>query len=144
MGGFVLQKDGRVQRVLGWNTLMILHDLGAINLSDITEARINDHSKADGFAKGLALLQTCWFIIQCIARFSDGKLVLTEIELVTAALAVLSLVMYFLWWNKPFNADIPILVTLCEPRNGSPMYYLGEHNQENDPGNEPFIFSYTM
>jgi len=111
MGGFVLL-EGKKKRILGWKRLMEYYKARQIDLSDITEASINDHSKADGFAKGLALLQTCWFIVQCIAWFADHHLVLTELELITAALAVLSLAMYFLWWNKPFNAEIPIMITL--------------------------------
>jgi len=120
MGGFVLHEKGKQRRILGWEPLMEHYKAGRINLSTITEARINDHSKADGFAKGVALLQTIWFIIQCVARFSSNKnLVLTELEIVTAALATLSLVMYFLWWNKPFNAEIPIIVTLSLPKSDS-------------------------
>jgi len=111
MGGFVLL-EGKKKHILGWKHLMEYYKARQIDLSDITEASINDHSKADGFAKGLALLQTCWFIVQCIARFADHHLVLTELELVTGALAVLSLAMYFLWWNKPFNAEIPIMIIL--------------------------------
>jgi len=104
--------------VLGWKPLMQHYKDGKINLSDVTETSINDHSKADGLAKGLALLQTSWFIIQCIARFANPALVLTELELVTAALAVLSLVMYFLWWNKPFNAEVPILINVLDAEAG--------------------------
>ena len=96
MGGFVLV-DGKKRGIIGWQPLMKYYKAGQIDLSDITEASINYHSKVDGFAKGLALLQTCWFIVQCIARFADHHLVLTELELITAALAVLSLAMYFLW-----------------------------------------------
>jgi len=118
MGGFVLV-DGKKRGILGWKPLMEYYKAGRIDLSEITEASINDHSKADGFAKGLALLQTCWFIVQCIARFADHHLVLTELELITAALAVLSLAMYFLWWNKPFNAEIPIIITLSNPQTDS-------------------------
>ena len=118
MGGFVLV-DGKKRGILGWEPLIEYYKAGQIDLSDITEASINDRSKADGFAKGLALLQTGWFIVQCIARFSDNHLVLTELELATAALAVLSLAMYFLWWNKPFNAEIPIIITLSNAQTGS-------------------------
>ncbi|KAF9566499.1 hypothetical protein CPC08DRAFT_614544, partial [Agrocybe pediades] len=100
MGGLMLHDKGRAKQVLGWETLMHYYQAGRIDLSSATEASINDHSKADGLAKGLALLQTFWFIVQCIARFSDKSLVLTELELATAALAVLSLIMYLLWWNK--------------------------------------------
>jgi len=129
MGGFVLV-DGNKRGILGWKPLMDYYKAGRIDLSDITEASINDHSKADGFAKGLALLQTCWFIVQCIARFSDHHLVLTELELITAALAVLSLAMYFLWWNKPFNAEIPIMITLSHAQTGSSTDDSDYHNSK--------------
>ncbi|KAF9555526.1 hypothetical protein CPC08DRAFT_711929 [Agrocybe pediades] len=112
MGGFMLREEGKKDRVLGWKALKEYYKQGRLDLSDVTEDRINDHSKADGFAKGLALLQMFWFITQCVVRFFDKNLILTELELVTAALALLSLVMYFLWWNKPFNAGIPITITL--------------------------------
>jgi len=133
MGGFVLRESGKPNRVLGWKELVEYYKTGRIDLSDVTEARIKDHSKADGFAKALALLQILWFIIQCIARVSDKRLVLTKLELATAALAVLSLVMYFLWWNKPFNAEIPIIVTVVSshtPRHCS------IHHDDDCPTNE--------
>ncbi|KAF9542829.1 hypothetical protein CPC08DRAFT_716872 [Agrocybe pediades] len=112
MGGFMLREEGKEERVLVWKALKEYYKQGQLDLSDITEDRINDHSKADGFAKGLALLQMFWFITQCVARLVDKNLILTELELATAALALLSLVMYFLWWNKPFNAGVPITITL--------------------------------
>ncbi|KAF9566529.1 hypothetical protein CPC08DRAFT_100398 [Agrocybe pediades] len=114
MGGFVLYKKGKAYAVLQWDTLVELCEAGRINLADVTESKINDHSKADGFGKAIALLQTTWFITQCGARFFDTHLVLTELELMTTALAVLSLAMYILWWNKPFNADTPIALTLLD------------------------------
>jgi len=110
----MIHKKGQEKRVLTLPVLARYYSQGRIDLSGITEARINDHSKADSFAKGIALLQTLWFIVQCVARFADRHLVLTELELVTAALAVLSLVMYALWWNKPFNAEIPIVLTVSD------------------------------
>ncbi|KAF9555618.1 hypothetical protein CPC08DRAFT_820979 [Agrocybe pediades] len=109
MGGFMLHEEGREDRVLELQPF--LENYRQLDLSGVTEARINDHSKADWFAKGLALLQMFWFIAQCIARFFDKSLVLTELELATAALALLSLVMYFLWWNKPFNVGVPITIS---------------------------------
>ncbi|KAF4616485.1 hypothetical protein D9613_008691 [Agrocybe pediades] len=114
MGGFVLYKQGKPYVVLQWDTLIELYQAGRIDLADITEDKINDHSKADGFGKAIALLQTSWFITQCGARFFDTHLVLTELELITAALSVLGFVMYILWWNKPFNAEIPIAITLLD------------------------------
>ncbi|KAF4610988.1 hypothetical protein D9613_006714 [Agrocybe pediades] len=120
MGGFVLYQEGIAHQVLGWHTLLEYYSQGRINLCRITEQSINDHSKADGFGKGIALVQTLWFIIQCVARFSDERLVLTELELLTAALAVLSLIMYLLWWYKPFKAETPVSITLLEPNSWHP------------------------
>jgi len=114
MGGFMIYDKEQQKRVLTLPILARYYSQGRIDLSGVTGASINDHSKADGFAKGMALLQTLWFIVQCVARFSDRHLVLTELELVTAALAVLSLVMYALWWNKPFNTEIPIVLTVSD------------------------------
>ncbi|KAF9566588.1 hypothetical protein CPC08DRAFT_703949 [Agrocybe pediades] len=118
MGGFVLHAKDGPRRILDWpewEQLMEYYKDGRVDLSKITEATIDDHSKADGFAKCIALIQTSWFIVQSIARLSDKHLLLTELELVTAALAVLSLFMYCFWWNKPFNAEVPIVIILLDP-----------------------------
>ncbi|KAF4616957.1 hypothetical protein D9613_008728 [Agrocybe pediades] len=93
MGGFVLYEKDKPKRILEWKALI----------------------KADAFGKCIALIQTSWFIIQCIARFSDKQLALTELELVTAALSILNLLMYCFWWNKPFNAEVPIVIVLLNP-----------------------------
>ncbi|KAF4616908.1 hypothetical protein D9613_008741 [Agrocybe pediades] len=115
MGGFVLYEKDKRKRILEWKALMEYYENGRVDLSEITEATIDDRSKADGFAKCIAFIQTSWFIVQCIARFSDERLALTELELVTAALAVLSLLMYCFWWNKPFNTEVPIVIILLDP-----------------------------
>ncbi|KAF9566567.1 hypothetical protein CPC08DRAFT_758899 [Agrocybe pediades] len=128
MGGFVLYEDGKAQILLDWNTLMEYYKRGQVDLSSITESMINDHSKADGFGKGIALLQTTWFIIQCSARFFDERLVLTELELVTTALALLSFLTYILWWNKPFNAETPIPIVLSQPDSYSGESLLQTNN----------------
>ncbi|TFK44007.1 hypothetical protein BDQ12DRAFT_701673 [Crucibulum laeve] len=67
--------------------------------------------KDDALSKGLALFQTLWFVIQCIARGAQ-HLALTEIELSTIALAVLNAVTYFFWWNKPLDVQHPVAVFL--------------------------------
>jgi hypothetical protein len=63
---------------------------------------IQDKSKGDIISKGLVILQTGWFIMQCIARGARG-LPITELELVTIAFAVLNFMMYWVWWDKPLN-----------------------------------------
>ncbi|KAF8660448.1 hypothetical protein AX16_001628 [Volvariella volvacea WC 439] len=82
-------------------------DWKGIKIPRIPEKEIMDHGKGDILAKAIVLLQTTWFVAQCIARRFQG-LVLTEIELVTLAFAALNGITYGLWWNKPLNIGYPI------------------------------------
>ncbi|KXN85195.1 hypothetical protein AN958_11618 [Leucoagaricus sp. SymC.cos] len=75
----------------------------------ISEEEINDKSKGDAFAKLVVIIQTSWFIIQCIARWA-AHLHVTELEIVTLAFALLNIIIYVLWWNKPQNMGVAIRV----------------------------------
>ncbi|TFK50299.1 hypothetical protein OE88DRAFT_1681210 [Heliocybe sulcata] len=75
-----------------------------IHFPDITDLEIKNTSKANSFSKALAILQTCWFLVQCIAR-TVRRLPLSELELATCAFAALNCVTYLLWWNKPQSVD---------------------------------------
>src|ERR1700732_3625752 len=59
---------------------------GEIN---ITEEEIKDKGRGDALSKGFTLIQTAWFIPQCIARTAE-HLPITELELVTLAFAALN------------------------------------------------------
>ena len=74
-----------------------------------TEAEIKDRGKSDWFAKSLVLLQTSWFIMQCIAR-GIKHLPVTHLEIVTLAYAAMNFVIYVFWWNKPLNINRPVRV----------------------------------
>ena len=91
-----------------------LHPLMASNLSHYsesfmmpTEVEIKDRGKSDWLAKSLVLLQTLWFIMQCIAR-GIKHLPITHLEIVTLAYAAMNFVIYVLWWNKPLNVNRPV------------------------------------
>ena len=75
----------------------------------ITAAEIRDRGRGDFLSKAIAILQSIWFIVQCIARGVEG-LALTELELVTLALASLTGLMYYFWWDKPLGVMEPIRV----------------------------------
>ncbi|KAF9474833.1 hypothetical protein BDN70DRAFT_779290, partial [Pholiota conissans] len=64
------------------------------------EEDIKDRSKGDAISKAFVLLQTMWFIAQCISRWL-AKLPVTELEVVTLAFAMLNIITYALWWHKP-------------------------------------------
>ncbi|KAG2017577.1 hypothetical protein CC2G_007078 [Coprinopsis cinerea AmutBmut pab1-1] len=80
-----------------------------------TRQESEDRSKGDALAKGFVLLQTSWFVVECLARHVQ-RLSITEIELVTLAYAVLNSVLYFFWWDKPLDVQCPIIVPLSAPQ----------------------------
>ena len=55
----------------------------------ITENEISDRSKGDRLAKFIFIVQTPWFITQCIAHYVQG-LDSTQLELTTLAMASLN------------------------------------------------------
>ena len=75
----------------------------------ITEKEIVDKSKGDGLAKAILILQSSWFIFQCIARRAQG-LGLAQLELTTLALASLNGITFLLWWHKPVGVAAPVRV----------------------------------
>jgi hypothetical protein len=114
MGGFMLYKGKTPIGVLTAEHMERLLSEGRIVFPDIDEDEIKDRSKGDGLSKFLVIVQTWWFIAQCITRKAEG-LVITELELVTLAFAVLNAAMYFFWWSKPLNVAIAVRVPLLEP-----------------------------
>ena len=97
---------------------------GKIAFPTVTVEEIEDRSKADGFSKTIAFVQSLWFVAQCLAR-GHQHLDLTLVELLTLSLAVLNGLMYFLWWNKPLDVRCPICVYLLD--------------ECNEPQNEPVL-----
>jgi hypothetical protein len=57
----------------------------------------------------LVLLQTLWFVAQCIARRIEN-LATTELEIVTLAYTAIYVGIFIAWWDKPCNVDCPIRV----------------------------------
>lgn len=111
MGGFMLCEQDKPPIVLDPTELESYLQSGEI---DITEKEIRDKSRGDVLSKGLVVVQTGWFILQCIARCVE-HLPITEIELVTLAFATLNLISYGLWWDKPLGVQCPYRVGKGKP-----------------------------
>jgi hypothetical protein len=111
MGGFMLFEGNIADGVLSPERFSELLAAGMIEFPTVTVEEIEDRSKADAFSKAIALGQTLWFIVQCLAR-SVQHIDLTLVELLTLSLAVLNGVMYFLWWHKPLDVRSPVRVYL--------------------------------
>ena len=84
---------------------------------EITKGEIKDRSKGDILSKAIVLVQTGWFILQCIARRVEG-LPITELELMTLAYATLNFVTYAVWWEKPLNVRYPFRVVARRDSTG--------------------------
>ena len=119
MGGFTLvdpedeDKDPREQgsKVLTFDDLKRLLKDPKFKFPTLSVADIKDRSKGDALWKIIAILQSTWFISQCIARGRQG-LALTELELVTLALASLNAVTFVIWWHKPLGVQEPVKIYL--------------------------------
>ena len=124
MGGFHLferssEVTGNDNRGISQEDDKPLHPLQASDLAQFdgysesfiipTKAEIEDKGKSDWLAKSLVLLQTSWFVMQCIARAIE-HLPVTHLEIVTLAYSAMNFVIYIFWWNKPLNVNWPIRV----------------------------------
>lgn len=108
MGGFVVSTDRGLAPVLS-------HMIGPgmrVNAEDLTAKfmkEISDRSKGDALTKGVAMIQTTWFLVQCIARRVQG-LAITELEIVTIAFASINFIIYCIWWSKPLDVRWPMQI----------------------------------
>ena len=127
MGGFV---DGA--ELLSLEDIERLVRNEEIEYPIATREEIQDKSKGDAVTKALVVLQTTWFLLQCAARGSQ-HLALTELEIATAAFALLNIIIYALWWDKPLDVQCHIVVrriTAQDPdRAASP--------EQNPEGSQP-------
>jgi hypothetical protein len=87
MGGFMIFEGDKAQRIVKPDEL---EELLKNNEIRITKEEIRDKGRGDALSKGLILIQTTWFILQCIARKVE-RLPITELELVTLAFAATQL-----------------------------------------------------
>jgi hypothetical protein len=89
-------------------------------IARIFEADIVDKSSGDEVSKFIAMVQVIWFVTQLIGRRAV-HITITELEIVTAGYAVMSLVIYMLWWSKPLRVNQQIvLYSLIQEANPTP------------------------
>jgi hypothetical protein len=136
MGGFIAFKSDQEDQVLLPDKLEGYSLSGTGEFPRVTAEEIRDKSKHDIIAKGLLMLQVGWFVSQWIVRLVKGQPI-AEIEFVTIAFAVLSIAMFCLWWNKPFDVQRGIRVynkgsnTLPVAPKTSPIQNSAEGSSEN-------------
>ncbi|KAI1177873.1 hypothetical protein F4777DRAFT_167834 [Nemania sp. FL0916] len=76
---------------------------------EISESEIDDKSKADTLAKIIICIQVLWLVIQCIGR-KVNNLPVALLELHVLAHVVSALVLYTIWFKKPFDIQEPTII----------------------------------
>lgn len=76
---------------------------------NLSKVEIKDKSKANGLGKLLVCCQASWFVIQSVARVCQG-VPISLLELNTVAHSLCALLIYLLWWDKPFDIGEPTLI----------------------------------
>ncbi|THU76973.1 hypothetical protein K435DRAFT_894766 [Dendrothele bispora CBS 962.96] len=116
MGGFALFEDGKYLYTLEdadeFRPLRTRWSPGAPIDESNLRRQIESQNSTDFLTKFIAVVQTTWFILQCIARKTEG-LVVTDLEIVTLAFALLNIATYVLWWNKPQRVRYPVKIDYC-------------------------------
>jgi len=102
-------------------------------LPHMTEEEIEDLNKGDIFVKFLAVSQISWLSIQLITRVSR-RLPTTQLEIVTLAFAVISVITYVLLYSRPKDVQTVREIDAC--RYPTP----GELSQIAEAGPDVSIF----
>lgn len=94
---------------VGLRSLLDEEGPGRDEFSNLSEDEIKSKSKANSLAKTLVCIQALWFILQCLTRVAQ-RIPISLLELNTCAHAICALLIYLLWWEKPFEVDLPTIV----------------------------------
>ncbi|KAF7973373.1 hypothetical protein HWV62_15463 [Athelia sp. TMB] len=120
MGGFYNYRDGEPTFPSAFGD--VIKFVKSRTLVPPTADELGDRSKGDTLSKTVAVLQTLWFITQCIARRAQG-MAITNLEIMTLAYTVLTVAMYAAWWHKPLNVRCPVRVKGDAPRELRDHYF---------------------
>jgi hypothetical protein len=109
MGGFAIQNSEGAIYSLNPTDFWALLSNSVIQLPEICEEEIEERSKADGLVKTIACIQVIYLVTQLIAR-AVQHLPVSTMELFTLAMIGMALFLYALWWHKPMDVRLPILL----------------------------------
>ena len=111
MGALAIQFDDGSRQTIDCYLLRQYIEAGSLRIEDmsLSEADIDDRSKSDSFTKTVAVLQSVWFVSQCIAR-AVQHLALSQLEVATSAYVACAIVTYFFWREKPLDVDCQTVI----------------------------------
>jgi hypothetical protein len=105
-GGFWLDSTDYPSFPVKASSIYYLVKENYIPCPSMTKEEIWDKSKADKFAKGFALVQSGWLVLQSITRAVEG-LPISQLELFTLSFVISTIMSYFFWLHKPQHVAVP-------------------------------------
>jgi hypothetical protein len=78
----------------------------------ITSREVEDKSNTNTLARLLIVWQALWMVVQVISRHAEG-LPVSLLELHTCLHTFCAVVMFFTWWRKPTDIEVPTVVSLA-------------------------------
>ena len=112
MGGFILQPRNSQPFPVNAKQLKYLVTRGYITSWPlVTEKEVWDKSKQDRFQKTLTLLQTGWFVLQCLGR-AIQHLPMSTLELMTFSFVFCTFASYYQWSDKPLDVESPTIIKI--------------------------------
>jgi len=64
----------------------------------------------------MTLSQILWFLVQCLAQTSRSRL---SIEVSTLAYIPCATLMYYMWWDKPYEINVPTYIPVSPESIGT-------------------------
>jgi len=110
----MLYKDGRPFQVLSPEIFTELLDASCIEFPSASTEELRERSMAHPLFASITLLQTAWFIIQCVFRRIQG-FAITQLEMVTLSLIVMNGLLLLFWWHKPLDPHSLVRIDLIRP-----------------------------
>ncbi|KAJ5714539.1 uncharacterized protein N7483_011720 [Penicillium malachiteum] len=118
-GGVALQTQDEWIYRLRPEDMKPLIQAGIIRCSDFRDRDVEDRAKSDSFGKAFTVLQSTWFLCNCIGRWAYS-LPVSPIEIATVAYVCCGILICGVWWYKPKNVTTPICIYLRFDRKDLP------------------------
>jgi hypothetical protein len=135
MGGFAIQNSEGTVRSLGGRSFLHLLSAGALALPNTTKIEIEEKSKGSGIAKTIACIQILYLAANLLGR-AIQHLPVSTLELFTLAMVIMTLMLYALWWSKPLDVRVPIILETkaSDKEVLKKMVNIGSRSDWNVPG----------
>lgn len=118
MGGFAIQNPEGDVCILDPMTFLKLLKNDTLTIPRISVTEIEEKSNGSGFIKAIAAVQIIYLAAELLGR-AIQRLAVTTLELFTLAMVMMALFLYALWWNKPLDVRLPMVLEVKTGDDGA-------------------------